>query len=142
MTFSSLSPFIIAIFYQFRGLFSKSNHSSWNSALALLLGAILCKGKRTVSNVLRSIGLAHAPGFSKYHRILNSLNWSLREAAAILLRLLLKLPGQERPVFTIDETLERRKGQKIRAKGYYRDAVRSSKSKSVNTKGLKWIVMA
>lgn len=50
--------------------------------------------------------------------------------------------GQERPVVLIDETLERRKGKRIRAKGYYRDAVRSSRSKVVNTTGLKWLVMA
>ena len=50
--------------------------------------------------------------------------------------------GKERPVILIDETLERRKGKKIRAKGYYRDAVRSSRSQVVNTTGLKWLVMA
>jgi len=38
--------------------------------------------------------------------------------------------------------LERRKGKKIRAKGYYRDAVRSSRSQVVNKTGLKWLVIA
>jgi hypothetical protein len=42
----------------------------------------------------------------------------------------------------IDETLERRRGKKIKAKGYYRDAVRSSQSQVVNAMGLKWLVMA
>src|SRR5271156_820657 len=59
-----------------------------------------------------------------------------------LLKMLLKMIGKERPVILIDETLERRKGKKIRAKGYYRDAVRSSRSQVVNTMGLKWLVMA
>lgn len=45
-------------------------------------------------------------------------------------------------VLLIDETLERRRGKQIKAKGYYRDAVRSSQSKVVNTTGLKWLVMA
>jgi hypothetical protein len=45
-------------------------------------------------------------------------------------------------VLSTDETLERRKGKKIRAKGYYRDAVRSSKSQVVKTSGLKWLVFA
>jgi hypothetical protein len=36
--------------------------------------------------------------------------------------------GRDKPLtMFIDETLERRKGPKIKAKGYYRDAVRSSK---------------
>ena len=41
----------------------------------------------------------------------------------------------------IDETLERRRGAKIKAKGYYRDAVRSSKSQLVKASGLKWLTM-
>jgi len=45
-------------------------------------------------------------------------------------------------VFFIDETLERRKGPKIKAKGYYRDAVRSSKKVVVKTSGLKWLTLA
>ncbi len=56
--------------------------------------------------------------------------------------MLLKMVGKKRPVILIDETLERRKGKKIRAKGYYRDAVRSSRSQVVNAMGLKWLVMA
>jgi hypothetical protein len=42
----------------------------------------------------------------------------------------------------IDETLERRKGPKIKAKGYYRDAVRSSKRIVVKSSGLKWLTLA
>jgi hypothetical protein len=139
MTFHSLSPSIIAIIAPFAVLFSRS---SWQTASTLLLGAILCRGRRTVTGILRTIGLSQDPGFSKYHRILNSLDWSAKRGSAILLKILLKMAGEERPVILIDETLERRKGKKIRAKGYYRDAVRSSRSKTVNTTGLKWLVMA
>jgi len=139
MNFYSLSSSIIAILWPFSELFSKS---SWFTALELLLGAILCKGNRTVTRILRATGLSQGKGFSKYHRILNSLDWSLKRGSEILLKMLLKVVGKERPVILIDETLERRKGKKIRAKGYYRDAVRSSRSKAVNTTGLKWLVMA
>ena len=41
----------------------------------------------------------------------------------------------------VDETIERRKGNKIKAKGVYRDAVRSSKSVVIKCFGLKWICM-
>jgi len=44
-------------------------------------------------------------------------------------------------VLFIDETLERRRGKKIKAKGYYRDAVRSSKSQLVKASGLKWLTI-
>jgi hypothetical protein len=41
----------------------------------------------------------------------------------------------------IDETIERRRGEKIKAKGIYRDPVRSSKSHFVKASGLRWIGM-
>lgn len=39
----------------------------------------------------------------------------------------------------IDDTIERRKGSRIRAKGIYRDAVRSSDSQVVKVSGLRWL---
>jgi hypothetical protein len=66
--------------------------------------------------------------------------WSGREAAAILLRLLLKTFDTGGVlVYGIDETIERRRGEKIAAKGIYRDPVRSSKSHFVKASGLRWI---
>jgi hypothetical protein len=139
MNFYSLSSSIIAVLWPFSVLFSRS---SWLTSVELLLGAILCKGDRTVTGILRATGLSQNKGFSKYHRILNSLDWSPKRGSQILLKMLLKMVDMERPVILIDETVERRKGKKIRAKGYYRDAVRSSRSQVVNTTGLKWLVMA
>ncbi len=42
-------------------------------------------------------------------------------------------------VFGIDETLERRWGRRISARGIYRDAVRSSDSHLVKASGLRWV---
>jgi len=42
-------------------------------------------------------------------------------------------------VIGIDETLERRRGAKINAKGIYRDPVRSSRSYMVKASGLRWL---
>ncbi len=139
MTFYSLSPHIISVIAPFSVLFSSC---TWRIASTLLLGAILSRGKRTVTAVLRTIGLSQDISFSKYHRILNRLNWSLKQGACLLLKMLLELVGEDRPVILVDETLERRKGKRIRTKGYYRDAVRSSNSQVVKTTGLKWLVMA
>ena len=67
--------------------------------------------------------------------------WSPRAAARILLLLLLRhLDHGDGPlVFGIDETLERRRGAKIQARGIYRDAVRSSRHQLVKASGLRWI---
>jgi len=104
MNFYSLSPSIIAILWPFSVLFS---HPSWLTPLELLLGGILCKGDRTVTGILRATGSSQNKEFSKYHRILNSLDWSPKRGSEILLKMLLKMVGKERPVILIDETLVR-----------------------------------
>lgn len=137
---TSLSPTILAILTPFAVLFSRP---TWQNTLTLLLGAILCRGKRTVCAVLRIMGLENNSCFAKYHHILNRTKWSALTGSKILLKLLLELTGKCLPVVLfVDETLERRKGPKIKAKGYYRDAVRSSKNAVVKTSSLKWLSMA
>ena len=139
-TMSSLSNNILAFLLPFSELFSKP---TWKKALTLLLGTLLCTGKRTVCAALRSMGLSKESGFSKYHYLLNKAEWSSLRASKILFSMLLVLLKKADPiVLMIDETLERRKGAKIKAKGYYRDAVRSSKSQVVKTTGLEWLVWA
>ena len=60
----------------------------------------------------------------------------------ILLGLLIAILPPSWPILiAVDETLERRQGKKIKAKGAYRDAVRSSQSKVVISFGLKWECM-
>ncbi len=136
----SLSHNIVSILLPFSVLFSKP---SWKKALTLLLGTLICTGRRTVCSALRAMGLSNESGFSKYHHLLNRAKWSSLQAAKILFFMLLSLVPAEHPiVLFIDETLERRRGPKIKAKGYYRDAVRSSKSQVVKASGLKWIVIA
>ena len=67
--------------------------------------------------------------------------WSPLKVSRVLLSLLIGHLGTgDGPlVFGIDETLERRRGQRIRAKGIYRDAVRSSAGHFVKVSGLRWI---
>lgn len=60
--------------------------------------------------------------------------------AQALLKLLLDHFGHSKVlVFGVDETIERRWGPKIKARGIYRDAVRSSKGHFVKCSGLRWI---
>ncbi len=106
----------------------------------LVTGAILTPGGRTITNALRAMGLAKEKHFQNYHRVLNRAVWSSRRAAKVLLRLLVQTFAPTGPlVMGIDETLERRRGAKIAAKGIYRDAVRSSHSFFVKSSGLRWI---
>lgn len=136
----SLSRNILSVLLPFSVLFSRP---SWKKALTLLLGTLLCTGKRTVCSALRAMGLEYEAGFSKYHHLLNRAERSSLKAAKILFHMLLVFVSDKLPlVLLVDETLERRRGKQIKAKGFYRDAVRSSKSQVVKSMGLKWSVMA
>ena len=89
------------------------------------------------------MGLSNETAFAKYHHILNRVQWSPLHASKILILMLISVIGTQNPlVMFIDETLERRKGPKIKAKGYYRDAVRSSRKCVVKSSGLKWLSLA
>jgi hypothetical protein len=112
----------------------------WQHVQVLLVGAILVPGKRTVTAALRVMGLAQAKFFQQYHRVLNRAVWSSLEGARLLLVLLVSILAPAGPlIMGLDDTLERRRGAKIQAKGIYRDAVRSSHSHMVKASGLRWL---
>ena len=125
--------FVIA----FAPLFSKP---MFRRAQVVLLGAILSPASRTVTNALRVMGLSEEKHFQNYHRVLNRAGWSCLQGARILLRLLLTtFELRNEIVIGFDDTVERRRGKQIKAKGIYRDAVRSSQSFFVKTSGLRWL---
>jgi hypothetical protein len=112
----------------------------WPLVRILVIGAILAPGKRTVTAVLRIMGLSQERHFQNFHRVLNRAVWSNLALSACLLPVLLATFLPHGPVVLgIDETIERRRGARIRAKGIYRDPVRSSKSHFVKASGLRWI---
>jgi hypothetical protein len=115
----------------------------WEWAKVLLIGAILAPRERTVAAILRVMGCSDEKQFQNYHRVLNRAKWSSRELSRVLLGVLVRLffPGNEPVIIGIDETIERRRGRKIAARGVYRDPVRSSKEFFVKTNGLRWIGM-
>jgi DDE superfamily endonuclease len=127
----------IMILKVFASVFSKR---VWLQAQVLLLGAILAPGQRTVTAVLRVMGLSMEKHFQNYHRVLNRAVWSSREASRLLLHMLLRAFAVFGPVvFGLDDTIERRRGARIKAKGIYRDPVRSSHSHLVKASGLRWL---
>jgi hypothetical protein len=133
----TLPPKMVQVLAPFAPLFSKC---VWRYAQVLLIGAILAPGRRTVSSTLRAMGLDQEKRFHRYHRVLNRASWSSREVSRVLLGLLVKTFVPDGPlVVGIDETLERRWGKKIAAKGVYRDPVRSTHENFVKASGLRWV---
>ncbi len=134
-----------AVILTFASLFLQR---SWRHAEVLLTGAILAPGTRTVASALRITGLAQERRFVNCHRVLNRAAWCPRAAARLLLGLLVAAFAPARPVVLgvkprgspdIDDTIERRRGKRIAAKGIYRDPVRSSRGHFVEASGLRWL---
>jgi hypothetical protein len=121
----------------FESLFSKR---VFGYAQVLVAGAILTPGRRTVASVLRVMGLSRLTTFQNYHRVLSRAQWSARHGAHLLLVMLVRSFHRGGPlIFGIDDTIERRWGRKIKARGIYRDPVRSSKGHFVKVSGLRWL---
>src|SRR5262245_65154923 len=112
----------------------------WEHVEVLVVGALLAPGRRTVTAVLRVMGLSQEGHFQKYHRVLNRARWSSVAVARVPLSLVVDTFVPTGPVIIgIDDTLERRRGEKIKARGIYRDPVRSSRSHMVKASGLRWL---
>jgi hypothetical protein len=127
-----------AVILPFAGMFVQQR--TWRHAQLLLLGALLTPGQRTVCAILRVAGLRWERHFVTYHRVLNRAVWRDRMGTRRLLELLVARFAPRGPVLLgVDDTIERRRGKRISAKGIYRDPVRSSKSFFVKTSGLRWL---
>ena len=112
----------------------------WRHVPVLLVGASLAPGKRTVTSVLRVMGLSQTKPFQNFHRVLNRAIWSSLEISRLLLRLLVTTFATAGViVMGLDDTIERRRGAQIQARGIYRDPVRSSHSHFVKASGLRWL---
>jgi len=133
-----LPPRFVSWLTGFLDLFTRP---TWSNVLVLLAGVVLAPGRRTVTTALRILGRDHDPDFCTFHRILNRAAWSSRAAAGQLLILLIKVfvPAGAPVVIGLDDTIERRWGPKISARGIYRDPVRSSKVHFVKASGLRWL---
>lgn len=134
----NLPPPILHVLALFAPLFS---YPVYNNACQLFCGHILCKGRRTIADILRQIGLKNIRNYSKYHWVLSGAKWNSINGAKILLQSLAKLCKSD-IIISIDSTVERRKGEKIKGLGRQRDSARSSKNNKVLTVGLNWLVCA
>jgi hypothetical protein len=109
----------------------------------LALAALLTAGRRTVSNLLRTVrGLAGGDD-SSYHRVLSAAKFSGLRLAALFARLvLLRFRPGRRVELVGDDTVCEHRGKKVWGKGRHRDAVRSSHSYTAWRWGHKWVVLA
>lgn len=136
----NLPTTIMTVLQHFAPVFSER---IWDWVQVMVIGALLAPHKRTVTSVLRIMGLSGERQFQNYHRVLNRVQWSGMRASQILLGLLVTafVPEGSPVVVAADETLERRRGKCIRAKGHFRDPVLSSQKHTIASEGLRWVSM-
>jgi len=128
------SPQIILLLNTFAPLMSAP---ALAKTISLICGVILASGRRTVTSDDKSAT------FGKYHRLLSRDRWSALHMSGFLLTLLLDTFSDPNGIIqlVIDETLERRSGKCITYKGWFRDAVRSTKTTTVTTQGVRWLCL-
>src|SRR3954470_18573906 len=109
----------------------------------LAVAAVLTTGRRTVSNLLRTLGHLRQGSPSSHHRVLSQARWPGLRLAALLTRFLLTRCWPARTV-TLggDDTATKPPGRKVFAKARPRVPVRSSHSYTAWRWGHKWVVLA
>lgn len=112
---------------------------------AKLLGvaAILTTGRRTVTNLLRTVAGLTEGDPSSYHRVLSLARWSGLTLASLLARFILRhFWPQGRVRLVGDDTVTEHPGRQVYGKARHRDPVRSSHSYTAWRWGHKWVVLA
>jgi hypothetical protein len=136
---TNLPEAILHVFTLFAPLFSRP---VFKNALDLLTAHFLCKGKRTVTNLIKNLGKQNdSKKFTKYFYVLRKAKWSPFQASKLLLLLIINRLLPDAPIeINIDSHLNRRRGPKIKGLGVHRDAVASTKKQKVLTTGHDWLV--
>ena len=111
--------------------------------VALLCSAILCTGRRTVANLLRTAAPLTDGHRTTYQRVFSYAEWSALHLACQLSRLVLALVPDDQPVILVgDDTVDGHPGRKVYGKARHRDPVRSSHGYTAWRYGHKWVVLA
>ena len=114
----------------------------WRRFFAMLLVAILLRGRRTV---LRLYDLADrlAPGhFSSLHRVFSHRRWRPSALARIVAGALVDRFAPEGVLQIVgDDTVSQHRGERVYGKACHRDAVRSAHGHLVHRWGHKWVVL-
>jgi hypothetical protein len=111
--------------------------------LVLVLAAVLTTGRRTVSNLLRTVRDQTYGHGSSYHRVFSPRRWSAWVLARALLTVLLDPVVPPGPVLLAgDDPVTEHPGPKVFGKGRHRDGVRSPHRSTAYRWGHQWIVVS
>jgi hypothetical protein len=130
----------IPVLSMFRPAFSTPTYHRF---LVLVLAAVLTTGRRTVTNLLRTVRYQANGHGSSYHRVFSQRRWSAWALARALITFLLDHLVPPGPVLLAgDDTVTEHPGPQVFGKGRHRDGVRSTHSYTAYRWGHKWVVVS
>ncbi len=117
---------------------------SFRRFIVLLLRTIVCNGRRTVANIVRTIEPIADLHLCNFCRFLSEAPWKLWVVGGVLARQLVKTFRAKVGVLelVLDDTTVEHHGKHVWGKGRHRDGVRSSQAHTVTVYGHRWIVLA
>ncbi len=112
---------------------------TFRHALVLVAGAILTPARRTITAMLNVVSLSQAPTFTTTIACSTGTLVQPRGGAPSPQVAGHAFVPAEPVIIALDDPLERRWGARIKARGIYRDPVRSSHGHFVKASGLRWL---
>lgn len=138
MNFAIISSFVLLL-QEFQSCFTKPSFELFK---ALAIGWLVTPGKKTIANIVRTMGNTAEKSHDAYQNFFSENKWTLRAISEKLFALLLvKLL----PTGTIrlggDDTLAKHFGRKIFGIGIFRDPVRSTDWHTSFTLAHNWVIL-
>jgi hypothetical protein len=117
--------------------------ATFNRFLALLIGAVVVRGRRTVTSLYWAVRRLVPGHFSDFHRVFSRAVWSLWPLARVLAAAVVRLvPAGEPLRIAVDETICRRQGRRVYGQACHRDPLKSSRTYTSYVWGHKWVVVS
>lgn len=127
------------IINQFLGIFTAPGTKIFR---CLLGGWVLCTVRRTVTGMLPFADPLGERAHDAYHRFFPDARWQIAGLWRILMQMLVAACCRKGVIsLALDDTLFHHSGKKINGAGYWRDAVRSTHTKTVYAWGLNLVVL-
>jgi len=116
---------------------------TFQRSLVLLVGAILARGRRTITNLLWNVGELAEGDPTDYHRVFSRAPWSLWKLGRVLAIAVVELAATDDWIrVVVDCTVAGHKGKKVYGKGCHHDAVRSTDTHTAYRWGHRWVTLA
>jgi hypothetical protein len=135
-----IPPVAQPLLLAFAATFTSPTYQRW---LLLCVAAIVTPGRRTITNLLRTVQSLVRGHPSSYHRVFSHRRWTLWGLGHALASFILTHWVPQGPVALAgDDTVEEHQGRKVFGKARHRDPVRSTHTFTAWRWGHKWIVLS